>query len=1650
MPLQIQIRNQQGICQVVWTSAPEELLAETALADLPAIDDLRKRPYQLGEALFAALGGMRMREQLEQCDDGLLLLECDEESQAVAWEYASSNGQFLACEFAMLRLVPRNPLPVRPEPPRLLVLCADPLVYPDGKREPAYRLDFKAELAALNGVFQKSKNALEGRQIPPTSDKLFAALQEGPALVHLSCHGGTIPFQTDSGPRQNAVLQLEDEMGQPKILLGDDLRRRAPRGSLHMVLLSACQSAPIARALAQQGVPVALGMQHNFPDPLSDNLAAEFYRCLINGYDVAEASRQARNNLAAHDSGAAGMLVVYSCQNAWQKLELPKGSARFEQGLVGDCRLPESLLAGNGELIGRNRALSELAALFNDKTTAVTIAGTGGIGKTSLARAFIERFGWNFGRVLGVSFAAAEVDLGQICRELLAQLDPNSSLLAAQEQQLKQQNELIHIHRQRLAHLEQQKASFGLHVPAHIELEIAQIEGELAQLNARDPKQETTERLLDRLLGEIQTNDLLLFDNYESVLNPKPGDEEQAAAIQRLLAKLIDRQARLLLTSRALPAGLAGEKLFPSREGLSGLQTQAAIELFGQHSTRSQGLPQEQHKMVMERIAHETDGHPLAIILLASAYDAYSSSAEQFLQGWSDALAKAEKQGLDKHHVTIAAAIERRILPLEPSKQARLLALSHYQMPFFGEAAALLWGLPCDENGNPTEAAMAEARTDLELFVQRSLLQVHATFEGGDLAASYQFQPVIYQELFRQVTSQTKPAGYYRYGFWLAKRAFNQIGRSVALSQLTYQSLALLEDSIEQLAGEDRLWHIRRIAWLYRQYGEIQKAQNHLELAIQQAEEGSKVQSALMYEQATICEAQGQYALALQLFEHTLVSYEELNDLKNRAVSLHAIAQIHQAQGQYPLALQLFEQSLAIKEELKDQRGKSASLHAIAQIHLNQGQYALALQLFEQSLAIKEELKDLQGKSVTLSVMANIYLQKKDWEKASRLLQEALAISQTIGDQANIAFNQVKLGQIALAQLNYAAARSQFHKGLAIFKQLGMPREIKQVEQLIKELEASQAQQPSLPTEIAAWIDDANAGVAQIEQLLALLNSSAQLTVRLIRAKAEEVALEFADQLVELRFALKNWPAAAELPPFNTFLGCLQALLRNQSTQLERLRSQLDPSLAQALQSVEQLISGEEIEAAQPSQIERLRTQVAQAMPAALQDSDQERKAGFIQQLEEWASQAAAGEAPGSPWLDLAKLLHACVALLRGQSYDQSSLLAEDHVLLQEWQRQAATSGSVTDDLASIQQALSAEIQAWIKPTNQEEQSFEKLLTLLEACSQLTVRLIREKAEQAALEFADQLVELRFALNNWPAAAELPPFNIFLGCLQALLRNQPEQLERLRSQLDTGLAQALQKVEQLINGEEVEIDQSRQVEEIRTSLAQNMPLALQDSDQERKARFIQQLEEWAQQAAAGESPGSPWLALANLLHACVALLHGQSYDQSSLLAEDRALLQEWQQQAAFSPSANVVAALQTGDQAALEQALQALPEAERQATLKWLQQKQQEALAAMDPEQRAALEAQMRDQQIEQHAANAEQATQAVLQNKDATKQAALAQRLLEVANHFAEGEAEGSPYAELALFLYALAALLRKEALPALASAYQARINNLIELIED
>ena len=65
-------------------------------------------------------------------------------------------------------------------------------------------------------------------------------------------------------------------------------------------------------------------MQGDFPDPLSDELAAALYDFLLSGHDLAESLRQARQAMS-QTPYAVGLPVAYVAPGGWSPLPRQEG-----------------------------------------------------------------------------------------------------------------------------------------------------------------------------------------------------------------------------------------------------------------------------------------------------------------------------------------------------------------------------------------------------------------------------------------------------------------------------------------------------------------------------------------------------------------------------------------------------------------------------------------------------------------------------------------------------------------------------------------------------------------------------------------------------------------------------------------------------------------------------------------------------------------------------------------------------------------------------------------------------------------------------------------------------------------------------------------------------------------------------------------------------------------------------------------------------------------------------------------------------------------------------------------------------------------------------------------------------------------------------
>ncbi|MEI7646470.1 MAG: tetratricopeptide repeat protein, partial [Chloroflexales bacterium] len=341
-------------------------------------------------------------------------------------------------------------------------------------------------------------------------------------------------------------------------------------------------------------------------------------------------------------------------------------------------------------------------------------------------------------------------------------------------------------------------------------------------------------------------------------------------------------------------------------------------------------------------------------------------------------------------------------------------------------------------------------------------------------------------------------------------------------------------------------------------------------------------------------------------------------------------------------AMGLYEQSLRIQESLGDIKGKSATLHAMANVRVTRGDLAGAMGLYEQSLRIQESLGDIKGKSATLANMAGLQFRQ--------------------GDHATALHN----------------ARTSFD----LLQGMGAASDAAQVASIIQQMEAALAgaPPPGLRDAIIAWRD----GERDEDSLAALLNATCNTVVGIIREGDGDAREALAADLALLR-AVRPLP----IPATNEFLHLLQLWLRDEpgmAARATQLRAGLPDMFIGALENMERSIAGtpdkdedvpedEEanamaghlatmLEVVPPAQRPILTSVITQILPfiqataAALsnpQVGPQER-AEFATRLEDVANQAAAGKAPGSPWLDAAAALRALATRLRGGAVDPETL----------------------------------------------------------------------------------------------------------------------------------------------------------------------------------------------------------------------------------------------------------------------------------------------------------------------------------------------------------------------------------------------------------
>lgn len=1292
-------------------------------------------PVAYGQRLWAALGGAALQTALADLPRapnlaGLVAIRStDPHLQAIPWEYLHDGSDFLIFRILLVREVPDAPHPAPPDPAqpwRLVSMGSDPLLQavrdPETKLLTGYaplpRLQVVRELETLRETLlrQTPPVPLRWQRIAPTAAALTDDLLPiEPVLFHYTGHGDVVDGQP--------LLCFDDGTGCMDPRPVPDLAANL-RDMVYLAFLNACRTADsrepganLALALVQNGIPVVLGTQYQVLDAAANIFAQTFYRFLLAGQHPAQALYRARLQLKNQFRSAprewAVPLLYLAADYAWPTQQPDRGIAL--EPIEPPLPHTEALRAP-ATIFGRDVELMELARAFLvDQQRIVTIRGTGGIGKTALVNALAGRLRFSFPNgiyalTLALAGSDAHLSAAAVRRTLADRLEVQDPAFDDPAAALRQEEVLVRQLRSRPQ---------MLLIWDNYETVLWRLGREAADLDA-PPDIDAEQRA-------------------------------EAEAVQRLVRSLADAGAYLLFTSRQSPVGLPGEQSYPTVERghqLGGLDPRSSLQLL--RANAGPRVPSTPFlEQLAAAVGHSPLALQLAAARWAQGQQdeaGFLANLQAELQQQRD-----PGQPFHRQSVLVNVRLSLDALPAELRQSLLLLSIvaNPLILPLHGavvwglEDEEQWFTEPAHTRLEALHQASllqgqgyAAERNRAQLYslqpVIAGVLQQIVQEEQVDLAAAR----ARYAAWADQLVSRAYGEG--------------GIDYSAEVARATQAILPDLPAALPGLPAERRGWAAWRAATIFRQFGRPDQAQQMLELAESTAQEieTDELLSRVHHEQATALVTRGDLAGAMALYEQSLAIKDGLGDVRGKSATLVMLAQLQFARGDQDVALGNARTSLQLLQAMGATPDAAQVAQIIQQMEAARSGGA-ATGPDDRSPArlvgalVAATVRALRGQLPRESVQAELHrlAARDDLQPVVAALQAALdnrptaaanlpATAEALlaqGTPAERADALMGIGNLA-AQLGDPATELQTRRqAVAALRQAGEDREtlvalsialhnlaiayinqddpvvaIPLLEEVVLMLDGQNAHpdleqdrsllealrrraageaEPGLRDAVAAWVE---AGRDE-EQFAGLLNAICNLYVTAVHEGDPARRTALAD-------ALEHVCAARPLPipGAHDFLQLLQLLLHADPTTTDeaaRLRAALPTALAQALATMEGLISGEadtaSPEAAEPEAMEEELAAAAQAMLGQLSPEQQAElavvsqvwalleqvfpllrdpdvtvteRARHAEGLERAADQFAAGADAGSPRLVAAETLQRVAGWLRGTPPDPDAL----------------------------------------------------------------------------------------------------------------------------------------------------------------------------------------------------------------------------------------------------------------------------------------------------------------------------------------------------------------------------------------------------------
>lgn len=248
--------------------------------------------------------------------------------------------------------------------------------------------ELAAEQDELKAAFQQAKRDGKCELVTlatATADKLIRAFQDYRGRIRILHYGGHSAAD---------AIFLKGPYKKQKEVHADNLAQfLALQKGLELVFLNSCLSLPQARQYHEAGVKAVLATNQQIGDAAARRFAKLFYTSLATGASIPEAYQEAAAAFQLEGDSLFRGVGFEDTEGGFPWQLFPEEPAPWRLPMVAKHLTRIPTIGMEREFLGREADMQRLKETLDNASKVVLMNGLGGVGKTSLAMAYMQQYG---------------------------------------------------------------------------------------------------------------------------------------------------------------------------------------------------------------------------------------------------------------------------------------------------------------------------------------------------------------------------------------------------------------------------------------------------------------------------------------------------------------------------------------------------------------------------------------------------------------------------------------------------------------------------------------------------------------------------------------------------------------------------------------------------------------------------------------------------------------------------------------------------------------------------------------------------------------------------------------------------------------------------------------------------------------------------------------------------------------------------------------------------------------------------------------------------------------------------------------------------------------------------------------------------------